>query len=418
MTEPVGGANNPSSFEPPFDQRPADQQPSPVPRPFGAPRPITAGATEARTDNPTAPSQAPGTPPPPAQPSAATARSTPSPPAQQSDPAPMPQSPAPPPPPPPPSPSVAAGAAGDQASIRPLDTTGPTDLFVGRVNGPDQSSGPVRHSAASAASDGFSPLRSEPPPRLVATWWLRVVMFVAMSGSLASVLLTEYFGDADDVRSSSLIVGFHLASAGSLVAWSYFAVHNAERLVPASRYSKSSSGTTAVALWLLAFAAPGCVLIMYRELSVRLDDPDDVQAVFIMAGIVLVAFVLVWLPFRYHARHATRIGAPHRTMFMWFFAPLVVVVGGLAILSTGLRALLAEDGLTQTERLVQVGVAYGLPMLVFVLSTVRAVTVIDEVVDLRWRQWKTEWEHTLQDFAAQPQPGPEDSPNIHDVRPE
>jgi hypothetical protein len=400
MTDPVDGIVDPSSFQPPFDQRPADQQPSPVPRPFGAPRPIQ---------------QSPPPPPPP-PPSAAAA------------PAPAPGASGPPPPPPhlaqpssdsPVDATEAAETPGTVAEIdvviRPLDMTIPTDLFAGRVNGPDQSGGPARPVAPPISDDGFVPLRSEPPPRLVATWWLRVVMFVAMCGALASVLLTEYFGEAGDVRSSSVIVGFHLASAGALVAWSFLAIHNAERLVPASRYSKSSSGSIAVALWLLAFAAPGCVLIMYRELSGRLDDSDDVQAVFIMAAIVLAAFILVWLPFRYHARHAARVGAPHRTMYRWFFAPIFATVGGLAILAMGLRTMLAEEGMTQTERVIQVGVAYGLPMLVFVLSTIRAVTVIDEVVDLRWRRWKTEWEHTLQEFVAQPLPGPEGSPNIDDI---
>jgi hypothetical protein len=45
-----------------------------------------------------------------------------------------------------------------------------------------------------------------------------------------------------------------------------------------------------------------------------------------------------------------------------------------------------------------------------VLSTWRATTVFDEVVELRWIRWRTEWEQTLAAFAAQPAPGPEASP--------
>ena len=51
-------------------------------------------------------------------------------------------------------------------------------------------------------------------------------------------------------------------------------------------------------------------------------------------------------------------------------------------------------------------------MLLFTLSTWRAVTVFDEVLELRWQRWKTEWEQTLAAMARQPEPGPEDSPSL------
>ena len=50
-------------------------------------------------------------------------------------------------------------------------------------------------------------------------------------------------------------------------------------------------------------------------------------------------------------------------------------------------------------------------MLMFALATRRAITVFDEVIDLRWRRWKIEWENTLEDFVCQPAPGPEGTPD-------
>jgi hypothetical protein len=57
---------------------------------------------------------------------------------------------------------------------------------------------------------------------------------------------------------------------------------------------------------------------------------------------------------------------------------------------------------------------FGLPALVFALTTWRATTVFDEVVDLRWRRWRGEWEQTLLSIAAQPPPGPEASPQLRE----
>jgi hypothetical protein len=62
---------------------------------------------------------------------------------------------------------------------------------------------------------------------------------------------------------------------------------------------------------------------------------------------------------------------------------------------------------------VQVAVLYGVPALMFTMSTWRATTVFDEVIELRWLRWRTEWDQTLLALAAQPPPGPEASPVIN-----
>jgi len=81
-------------------------------------------------------------------------------------------------------------------------------------------------------------------------------------------------------------------------------------------------------------------------------------------------------------------------------------------MALGLHETLAEDGFTDLERTVQVGVLYAVPALMFAMSTWRATTVFDEVIELRWLRWRTEWEQTMVAFAAQPPPGPEASPLI------
>ena len=73
-------------------------------------------------------------------------------------------------------------------------------------------------------------------------------------------------------------------------------------------------------------------------------------------------------------------------MLGWFVGPLLAIVGSIAILTLGLQDQLALDGLTVTERTIQVGVIYGLPMLMFTLTTWRAITFFDEVIDLRWQR--------------------------------
>ncbi len=295
--------------------------------------------------------------------------------------------------------------------IPPLETTSPID-FVESDAAPRL--GPVvqpRYEASSEVSE-FAPLRVDPPPSLVPTWWLRSILLVVMVITPAVVLWVEYHGAPGDVRSSSLVIALHV-SVGALIAiWSFLAMRNAAQLVPPSRYTTRSRGSVAVLLWTLAVAAPIGVVAASRRLGDRLDDSDDMAAVFSMISIVLIAMLLAWLPFRYHARQATRVGAPHGAMISWFFAPVIAAVGGVLAVALGLGEMLAEGGLTPTERVIQVAVPYALPMAVFALSTWRAVTVFDEVIDLRWRRWKTEWEQTLGRLADEPPPGPEDSPSI------
>jgi hypothetical protein len=170
-----------------------------------------------------------------------------------------------------------------------------------------------------------------------------------------------------------------------------------------------------VVLWLLAFAAPvgGFRAVEWaRDRSV--ENPDDGRVLVATVAAVLVCFVLVWLPFHYHTVQARRIGAPTRIVGAWFWLPLAAGVGALLIRTLGLDHSLQKDGITDLERTIEVGVVFGLPALVFALTTWRATTVFDEVVDLRWRRWRGDWEQTLQSMAAQPTPGPEASPQLRE----
>ena len=89
----------------------------------------------------------------------------------------------------------------------------------------------------------------------------------------------------------------------------------------------------------------------------------------------------------------------------WFWAPVLTGVGSLAVLGLGFGADLAEGGLSAGERAARVAVGYGLPALVFGLATARAVTVFDELIDLRRERWRVEWQQTLADLSAQPPVG-------------
>lgn len=305
--------------------------------------------------------------------------------------------------------------------IPPLETTSPSDL-VPTVGTPPAAAPvppvdafrtppPVAPLANGEPAD-FVPLRSDSPPHLIATWWLRSALLLSMLAAIGLTMWTEYQGEPGDIGTSAPVRGAHALAALLLVSWSFLAMTNARRIVPASLYKKPSNGPLAVAFWALAAAAPFGTLAVWRSLEDRLADSDDLAAVGIMVAVVLVAFLLLWLPFRYHTRQAVRVGAPHRVMLGWFYAPLLTVVGGISAVAIGLGDLLAEDGLDRSERLIQVAFAYALPMFVFALSTWRAITVFDEVIDIRWRRWRIEWEQTLGSLAALPEPGPEASPNI------
>ena len=260
--------------------------------------------------------------------------------------------------------------------------------------------------------DRFVPLRSDPPPGQIPTWWLRLLLLGLLLGALGTTLWTEYHGQGGDILSSLPVLLLHVGGGACLVLWSWAAMNNIEALVPATRYQKPARGWLAATLWLSAVAAPFGVLAVHDRVRDRLGEPNDSTPVLILLAAVFVAFIMVWLPFGYCGRKGARLGAPRSIMVGWFFAPLIAAVGSLGIYALGLRDQLVEDGLTAYERFVGVGVVYGLPMFVFALSTWRAITVIDEVLDLRWRQWKNEWEQTLKDFSDQPAPGPEDSPPV------
>jgi len=205
----------------------------------------------------------------------------------------------------------------------------------------------------------------------------------------------------------------HALVAVLLVSWSALAMADASRLVPATRYQRRSSSSVAIVLWLAAFAAPVAALQVVEWARDRFaEDPDDMTVAAIAAVAVAVCFLVVWLPFQYHTRQAHRIGAPGRVVGAWFWLPLLTAVGALGINALGLHDWLAEDGFSDRDRMIQVAVVHGLPALTFALSTWRATTVFDEVIELRWLRWKTEWEQTLVAMAAQPAPGPEPSPAI------
>lgn len=229
------------------------------------------------------------------------------------------------------------------------------------------------------------------------------------------VLLREYAvpGGVDTV----VVVVPHAMAAVMLVGWSAFAMFDAARLVPATRYHRQSRSWIAVVLWLAAFAAPVVAFATIEGLRDHVaDGTDDLAPVAGAVVALFVCFVLVWLPFRYHVRQAHRIGAPVRVVAAWFWLPLFSIVGVLLIMTLGLHDSLAEDGFTAFERTVRVGVLYGVPALMFAMTTWRATTVFDEVIELRWLRWRTEWEQTLLAFASQPAPGPEASPVIEHRR--
>ena len=262
-----------------------------------------------------------------------------------------------------------------------------------------------------ASDHSFSPLRSEPPPHLFATWWLRYLLALSQLVAIVVVLLREYA--VPGAMDAPFVVLPHAMAAVMLVGWSALAMLDAARLVPGTLYRPPSRAWVAVGLWLGAFAGPvGAIVVVQRIRDRFADGTDDLLPIAVGAFALLVCFVLVWLPFRYHVRQAHRIGAPVRVVAAWFWLPLLAVVGVLIVMALGLHDTLAEDGFTDLERTVQVGVLYAVPALMFAMSTWRATTVFDEVIELRWFRWRTEWEQTMVAFAAQPPPGPEASPLI------
>jgi hypothetical protein len=234
------------------------------------------------------------------------------------------------------------------------------------------------------------------------------MLLLSMVVGIAAVVMTEYAIGPGGVIDAPVVVAPHVLAAALLVSWSIGAMYDADRLVPATRYHRGSSCTLATFLWLGAFAAPLGFAAVYSRAHPHFDDPEgDLAAVATTVGAGAVALALVWLPFGYLSAQARRIGAPHRTVVMWFVGSIVALIGSATIVLIGLHELLAEEGLTAAERALQTAVLYGVPAFVFALSTWRATTVFDEVIDLRWRRWRSEWEMTLLELAAQPVPGPE-----------
>jgi hypothetical protein len=260
----------------------------------------------------------------------------------------------------------------------------------------------------------FVPLRTDPPPELASTWWIRYALFLTMIATIVVVLETERRGEPGDVAGSPLVIGLHIGIGVLVIAWSYFAMSNAERLVPATKYQTPARGWLVAVLWVGAFLAPTAAVLATGELRARVVTSDELTPAFSMAAIVLIAILFVWAPFRYHVLHGRRIGAPRSRLAMWFWAPVIAAVGGIAIVGLGLRADFDEDGITTTERVVLVAVVYGLGALVMALATWRATTVFDEVIEIRWRRWKNEWEQTLLDMSAQPPPQSEIGAQTHE----
>ncbi|MET0911492.1 MAG: hypothetical protein ABWZ99_18650, partial [Ilumatobacteraceae bacterium] len=176
------------------------------------------------------------------------------------------------------------------------------------------------------------PLRSDPPPRLLATWWLRYLLVLTMLVGIAAVVMTEYASGPGGVAIAPVVVAPHVLAAMLLVTWSVFAMYDADRLVPATRYHRGSSCTLVAVLWLVAFAAPIGFIAVFSRAEEKFDDPDgDLAAVAITVVAAVIATVLVWLPFGYLSGQARRIGAPHRAMVMWFVGSVVAAVGAAAI---------------------------------------------------------------------------------------
>lgn len=260
------------------------------------------------------------------------------------------------------------------------------------------------------AGGTFTPLRSDPPPHLFATWWLRYLLVLSQLVGIVVVLLREYAVAGG--TGALFVVIPHVLAVVMLVGWSALAMLDAARLVPGTRYGRAARAWVAVALWLGGLASLGVAAIVVGHVRNRFAmNGEDLGAISIGTGAVLGCFIAVWLPFRYHVLQAQRIGAPVRVVAAWFWLPLLALVGAFVVTALGVHDRFAADGFDDLERALQLGVLYGVPALVFAVSTWRATTVFDEVIELRWTRWRTEWEQTLAAFVSQPPPGPEASPD-------
>jgi hypothetical protein len=325
----------------------------------------------------------------------------------------------PPPPPPPPPPRLTAPSVTGPAALP--EVADATDAAVPPPapllpDPPVSAPAPVvderveRVESAEPAEPGrFDPsvLRSEPPPAVLPTPFLRILLLLAQLVGIAVVVMVEYREGPDGLASSSIVVPPYLLAAALLVAWSALTMVNAARLVPATSYQRASSAPLVVVLWLLAFAAPFAAVRTIDWARDRfVDDADDTIVLAVTVAAVLVAALLVWMPFRYHVVQAHRIGVPGRVVSSWFWLPVVAGVGTLLIGWLGLSETLRENGMTDVERAVQVGVIFGLPALVFAFTTWRATTVFDEVIEIRWQRWSREWDDAVAAMSGRPMPQP------------
>jgi len=249
----------------------------------------------------------------------------------------------------------------------------------------------------------FVPLRADPPPALATTLWTRSALVLAAMIAAVTVVIVDVFDGAGSPLSTGAVLLPHVGVIALLVVWSGRAIGNVDALVPPTRYRNGASGALAGWLWVAGFSVPVLAAAAVARIGSRFADPEAVGPTLATVAVVLVALLVAWLPFRYHALVAGRIGAPHLIMSLWFWAPITAFVGGLSCLAFAGR----YGASAPSDRPIGIGGIYGLAVAVFAGSTWRAVTVFDEVIDLRWRRWKHDWEHTLAEMVAQPAPGPE-----------
>ncbi len=250
----------------------------------------------------------------------------------------------------------------------------------------------------------FLPLRTCPPPTLGTLLWIRSALVLTILATSSVVVVGDVAADRSRHVEAVLVAALHVGVLALLVVWSYVAMTNVDALVPATRYTKGARGAIAGGLWVAALLTPvGAVAVVARIRS-GFGDAEAFGPTMLAIAVVLLALLAAWLPFRYHVRQAARIGAPHSIMLAWFWAPVVTFVVGLSVLGFVYAPRLGSGPIEQP---LGIGAVYGVAIAVFGLSTWRAVTVFDEVIDLRWRRWKVEWEQTLAEMVAQPPPGPE-----------
>jgi hypothetical protein len=267
---------------------------------------------------------------------------------------------------------------------------------------------PIRWSAPSSPAEldevahRFDPLRVAPPPDLVVTRWFRYGLVVTILLASVVVPIVEWSSPPGRLTAHPVAVILHVSIALLLVGWTARATENADRLLPPSRYRAAPRPRVAVALWIAASVAPLAVAGAALWFGDDAVGSSAVAPALAMALVLVAASMVVYAPFRYLASQARRLGAPPRDLTAWFWAPVLTGVGALALLGLGLGDDLASGGLSAGERGVRVAVGYGLPALVFALATARAVTVFDELIDLRRERWRVEWERTLADLADQP----------------